>query len=150
MKKRFRIIPAIMLLIMLVGCGKIDEVVTAELSETLRSSVMFSEQLTQIDTGNIEKRYSLNAKDYSEITAFVGTAAVCDEYLIVKTDSPDAMKEKLGKYIGDKRKIYEKYRPGELDKLDNAIIEAYENAVTMIITADVENARNVYEEYLKK
>ena len=150
MKKYFKIIPVLVLMMLVVGCGKIEEIVITELSETLASSVAFSEQLTQIDTENIEKRYSLNSKDYSEITAFTGTAAVCDEYVIVKTETPGAMKEKLGKYIEDKRKIYEDYRPGEVYKLDNAVIEEYNNAVVMIITADSENALDVYKKYLKK
>lgn len=150
MKKYFKIIPVIALLILLIGCGKIEEIVITELSEALGNSVAFSEQLTKIDTENIKRRYSLTSKDYSEITAFVGTAAVCDEYLIVKTDAPEAMQEKLGKYIESKRKIYEKYRPDEIDKLDNAIIETYENAVVLIVTADRENALEVYKEYLKK
>ncbi|MBQ3124616.1 MAG: DUF4358 domain-containing protein [Clostridia bacterium] len=150
MKKYFRIIPVIALLIILAGCGKIEEIVISELGDVLGTSVAFSEQLTQIDTANIEKRYLLNSKDYSEITAFVGTAAVCDEYVIVKTDATEAMAEKLGRYIEEKRKTYKKYRPDEVGKLDNAIIETYENAVVMIVTADSENALDVYKEYLKK
>lgn len=150
MRKYFKIIPVLLLMMLVMSCGKIEEIAITELSETLAAFVAFSEQLTQLDTENIEKRYSLNSKDYSEITAFTGTAAVCDEYVIVKTETPAAIKEKLGKYIEGKRKIYEDYRPAEVYKLDNAVIEEYNNAVVMIITADSENALDVYKQYLKK
>ena len=150
MKNIMKIIPLLLLLTVVVGCGKIEEIETVELSKLLNSSVAFSEHLTHINAQYSEKRYSLNPKDYSEISAYVGTAAVCDEFVIVKTETTEAMKEKLEKYIGQKRKIYEKYRPGEVSKLDSAIIETYNNAVVMIITADTENALDVYREYLKK
>ncbi len=150
MKNILKIIPLILLLTAVVGCGKIEEIETEELSEQLNSSVAFSELLTKTDTQYIEKRYSLNPKDYSEVSAYVGTAAVCDEFVIVKTEATEAMKEKLKKYVEQKRKTYEKYRPAEVGKLDSAIIETYNNAVVMIITADTENALDVYREYLKK
>lgn len=150
MKNIMKIIPLILLLTFVVGCGKIEEIETEELSKQLNSSVAFSEHLTHINAQYSEKRYSLNPNDYSEISAYVGTAAVCDEFVIVKTETTEAMKEKLEKYIGQKRKTYEKYRPAELGKLDSAIIETYNNAVVMIITADTENALDVYREYLKK
>lgn len=150
MKKYFMMIPVLIVVFLLSGCGKKEEIDSSELSGVLSGNVAFSEQLTQINTGNIERRYDFNSRDYNEVTAFVGTASVCDEYLIVKTDAPQGIAEKLGNYIENKKKIYEEYRPGEIYKLDNAIVETYNNAVVMIITADSENALDVYKEYLKK
>ena len=60
------------------------------------------------------------------------------------------MKGKLEKYIENKRKIYEEYRPGEVYKLDNPVIEIYKDAVVMIIADDREGAMKAYEQYLKK
>lgn len=150
MKRHISFILLTMVLLVLAGCGKKSEVVVSELTTALLENVSFSEQLTQIDKENIENRYSLNSKDFSEITAFVGTASVCDECVIVKTESPEAMKGKLEKYIENKRKIYEEYRPGEVYKLDNPVIEIYKDAVVMIIADDREGAMKAYEQYLKK
>ena len=141
----------IALLVLLVcGCGKKEMIEMSELSSTLAESVSFSEQLTEIDASNIEKRYALNSKDYTEITAFVGTLSTCDEYVIVKTENPDAMTEKFNKYLEKKRKEYKRYRPDEVYKLDSAVIETHNKSVVMIITADSENALDVYKKYLKK
>lgn len=141
----------IALLVLLVcGCGKKEMIEISELSSTLAESVSFSEQLTEIDASNIEKRYALNSKDYTEITAFVGTLSTCDEYVIVKTENPDAMTEKFNKYLEKKRKEYKLYRPDEVYKLDSAVIETHNKSVVMIITADSENALDVYKKYLKK
>lgn len=150
MKKHLKLIPFIIILLLAVGCGKKDTIVTSELSTQIAESVMFSEQLMQIDNRNIEKRYSLNSKDYKEVVAFTGTLSVCDEYLIVKTDAPDTVKEKLEKYVSNKRKEYETYRPDEVAKLDSAVIESHNDSVVLIITADSEKALAVYKEYVKK
>ena len=137
-------------LFILVSCGKKSEIINAELSQEITDNVEFSEQLTQIDTINAQKRYMLSSKDYSEITAFVGTASVCDEFVIVKTSNTEGIIEDLRSYIDSKKESYKTYRPNEIYKLDNAIIEQYEDAVVMIITADSDDAIRVYEEYLKK
>lgn len=150
MKKIIGLITAVAVLCLAAGCGKKSEIIVSELSEALTENVSFSEQLTQIDTENIERRYALNAKDYSEITAYVGTAAVCDEFVIAKTSSPEAMKKKFDKYLEKKKESYEKYRSDEVCKLDNTIIEIYKDAIVMIVSSDTETVVDAYENYLKK
>ena len=148
--KYMKIFAVLTTLFLLVSCGKKSEIINAELSQAIKDNVEFSEQLTQIDTINAQKRYMLSSKDYSEITAFVGTASVCDEFVIVKTSNTEGIIEDLRSYIDSKKESYKTYRPNEIYKLDNAIIEQYEDAVVMIITADSDDAIRVYEEYLKK
>lgn len=148
--KYMKIFAVLTMLFLLVSCGKKSEIINAELFREITDNVEFSEQLTQIDTINAQKRYMLSSKDYSEITAFVGTASVCDEFVIVKTSNTEGIIEDLRSYIDSKKESYKTYRPNEIYKLDNAIIEQYEDAVVMIITADSDDAIRVYEEYLKK
>ena len=148
--KYMKIFAVLTTLFLLVSCGKKSEIINAELSQEITDNVEFSEQLTQIDTINAQKRYMLSSKDYSEITAFVGTASVCDEFVIVNTSNTEGIIVDLRSYIDSKKESYKTYRPNEIYKLDNAIIEQYEDAVVMIITADSDNAIRVYEEYLKK
>ena len=148
--KYMKIFAVLTTIFLLMSCGKKSEIINAELSREITDNVEFSEQLTQIDTINAQKRYMLSSKDYSEITAFVGTASVCDEFVIVKTTDTEGITEDLRSYIDSKKESYKTYRPNEVYKLDNAIIEQYEDAVVMIITADSDNAIRVYEGYLKK
>lgn len=148
--KYMKIFAVLTTLFLLVSCGKKSEIINAELSQAITDNVEFSEQLTQIDTLNAQKRYMLSSKDYSEITAFVGTASVCDEFVIVKTSNTESITEDLRSYIDSKKESYKSYRPNEVYKLDNAIIEQYGDAVVMIITANSDDAIKVYEEYLKK
>lgn len=148
--KYMKIFAVLTTIFLLMSCGKKSEIINSELSREITDNVEFSEQLTQVDTINAQKRYMLSSKDYSEITAFVGTASVCDEFVIVKTTDTEGITEDLRSYIDSKKESYKTYRPNEVYKLDNAIIEQYEDAVVMIITADSDNAIRVYEGYLKK
>ena len=148
--KYMKIFAVLTTIFLLMSCGKKSEIINSELSREITDNVEFSEQLTQVDTINTQKRYMLSSKDYSEITAFVGTASVCDEFVIVKTTDTEGITEDLRSYIDSKKESYKTYRPNEVYKLDNAIIEQYEDVVVMIITADSDNAIRVYEGYLKK
>ena len=65
----------------------------------------------------------------------------------------EAVTEFLTERINDiekKREEYKVYRPDEVYKLDSAVIETHNKSVVMIITADSENAIDVYKKYLKK
>lgn len=150
MKKYGFMILAIVMAVAISGCGKKKEIVASELAEALTNASLFSEQLTELDSVSGEKRYGLNAKDYDELTSYVGTNATCDEFLIVKGGNPDSIISKLRTYIENKRGEYENYRPDEVSKLDAPIFEEYNGTVVMVITADTANALTVYETYLKK
>ncbi|MEE1351854.1 MAG: DUF4358 domain-containing protein [Clostridia bacterium] len=150
MKRILISIIAIALTVSVLGCGKKKEIINSELASVLVNNAVFSEVLTEIDSSSAERRYLISPKDYSEITAYVGTNGVCDEFLIVKTSNTASMIEKLNKYLENKRSEYEKYRPGEVGKLTAPVIAEYKDTVVMIITQDTQKATSIYEEYLKK
>ena len=123
--KYMKIFAVLTTIFLLMSCGKKSEIINSELSREITDNVEFSEQLTQVDTINAQKRYMLSSKDYSEITAFVGTASVCDEFVIVKTTDTEGITEDLRSYIDSKKESYKTYRPNEVYKLDNAFNAAY-------------------------
>ena len=82
--------------------------------------------------------------------AVIGTAATCDEIVIVKTDDTDNVMELLNQYLENKQEEYDKYRPDEASKLSNPIIEVHNNTITMIISGDLQTAIDAYNEYLRK
>ena len=140
MKKFVKLI-LILVVMMLLGCGKVSEIVGEDLAQTLTENVLFSEQLTEINASNAEKRFLLNPKDYTELTSYVGTASACNEFAIIKTDDTETIIKKLNEYIDRTRQEYETYRPKQAKKLDLAIIAVYKDTVVMIITADTDGAK---------
>ena len=132
------------------SCGKIGSVDCETLAEVLNEDVSFSETLTWMDTPVAEQYFNINPSDYTEMTAYVGTNAVCDEFVIVKTKNISTIRKKLKEHIENRREKYASYRSAETSKLDNALIEEYKDAVVMIISPDSEAAEEVYKNYLKK
>lgn len=132
------------------ACGKISSIDCEALAEALNEDVTFSETLTWIDNTVAEQYFNINPNNYTEMTAYVGTKAVCDEFVIVKTKNTSSVSSKLRDHIDSMREKYASYRPDETAKLDNALIEVYKDAVVMIISPDSEAAEEVYRNYLKK
>lgn len=150
MNKYLKLIPAIMVMFLLFGCGKKSDIISSDLVQNLTDNVAFTEQLTEISSNNAETRYGLDSKDYIDIMAVIGTAATCDEIVIVKTDDTDNVMELLNQYLENKQEEYDKYRPDEASKLSNPIIEVHNNTITMIISGDSQTAIDAYNEYLRK
>ena len=132
------------------SCGKISEISSAELAELLNSSSVFSERLTGIDAAAAEKRFFLNPSDYNEITAYIGTKATCDEFVIVKTDIPDNVMTKLRGHLDIQKNNYSSYRTAEAQKIDSALLTEYKGTVVLIVSGDGAAAGQLYEDYLKK
>ncbi len=149
MKKLIFTIVSVLVLTILAACGKVSEIDSVSLSERINSSVAFSERLTQIEGTPAEKRFFLNPNDYTEITAFVGTNATCDEFAIIKTNDTQNVITKLRGHLEIQKTSYSNYRPSEAQKIDNAVLEEYKDTVVLIVSGDSENAAAVYEAYLK-
>ena len=147
--KKYIILVISIVLILMTGCGKKDEIVNAELAQSLVSSNLFTEHLEEIDSSIAEVRYGLNTKDYSEITAFVGTKSNCDEFVIIKTSNTESVISHLNEYISDKMETYKEYRPDEVYKLASPLILEYNGTVVAIISPNNDDAQAVYDEYLK-
>ena len=131
------------------SCGKIAEINSAELAERLNSSVAFSEHLTEIEDAAAEKRFYLNPGEYTEMTAFVGTKATCDEFVIIKANDTEAVKTKLRGHLETMKENYSSYRPAEAQKTDSALLEEYKDTVVLIVSGDNTNAAAVYDEYIR-
>ncbi len=132
------------------SCGRISEINSSELTELLNSSSVFSERLTEIDDTAAEKRFFLNPSDYTDMTAYVGTKAVCDEFAIIKTSDPDTVMTKLRGHLDIQKNNYSSYRPAEAQKIDSALLTEYKGTVVLVVSGSSENVVQLYENYLKK
>lgn len=147
--KKYMLLAILTVLCVVTGCGGKEEVIGTELAQQLSESSLFTEKLEAINSDNAEKRYGFNSKDYSEITAFVGTKSNCDEFVVIKTSDTENVKSILGEYLKDKQKAYEEYRPDEVYKLTRPFITEHNGAVIMIISHDKGEAEDEYNNYIK-
>ena len=150
MKKTHLVGAVILSVCMLTACGKKDEIILSELSSKLISEIDFNEQLTELNEDGAARYLYLNPGEYKEITAYVSTNAVVDEFIIIKTSSASTVKNKIDSHIEELKREYAEYRPDEVYKLDDAVVETYKDTVTLIISPDNSKAKQVYDNYLKK
>lgn len=141
---------ALAAMLILSSCGKKEDIDPLDMAQALSSGIAFSETLTGLDTEAAESYLMLNPNDYEEMSVYVSTKACCDEVAVIKTYSPNTVKEKLTAHISEMVEDYEVFRPTELGKLESAVINTYKDTVVLIIAPDMDEAQAVYKEYLKK
>lgn len=147
--KKYIILITSIVLILVSACGKVDSVVNNDLAQNFLNSDLFTESLEMIDVQTAELRYGLNTSDYNEITAYVGTKSNCDEFIIINTDNTAGVTQQLAEYFTDKAQEYYKYRPAEVYKLATPFVEEYNGTVVAVICHDNQEAKTVFNEYLK-
>lgn len=148
-KKIYMLVMIILCIDLFTGCGKKREVSGTELAEVFCREVPFSETLTEIDNTTSSKLLYLNPNEYSKLTMYVGTQSTCDEFAVIETSSPTEVTEKIESYLAQKKSNYLEYRPAEADKIDNAYVTTYKNAVIMVVCANSEAAETAFKNYLK-
>lgn len=147
--KRYIIFALLITLFVITGCGKKENIVNIELAGVFAGSELFEEKLEEINASTAEIRYGLNKNDYSELTSFVGTKSSCDEFIIVKTSNVEKVKSLIDKYLDEKIKIYDTYRPDDVYKLTKPFISEYNGTVVVVICHDTDAAEKAYKAYLK-
>ena len=115
----------------------------------LMSQVTYSEQLEWVDYEIFLKRAGIDTNIVSNATVYMGSAAVVDTIAMIETTDTAAVEESLRSYIESQRASYTSYRPDEVPKLDNAVLNTYGNSVVLCITADNDNAKAAIESALK-
>lgn len=145
-----RIAAAFAAALVLCSCGTKKEIDTIDMAEALSQSIVFDETLTELDEVGAENYFMLNPNDYEEMSAYISTKACCDELAVIKTYSPNTVKEKLTAHISELMEDYESFRPAEMSKLEGAVINTYKDTVVLIIAPDMNEAQAAYKEYLKK
>ena len=130
------------------GCGA-NEINIEELNSKLLSEGSFSEELFSISADVAMKRYGIEDGEVEECISSAGTAAVVDEITIFKTTNTDAVKEKAQKHIDSQKNSYSSYRPDEVPKLNDCIIEVSGDYVIVCVSEDSTSAKAIIDEYTK-
>ncbi|MEA4854067.1 MAG: DUF4358 domain-containing protein [Christensenella sp.] len=155
MKKGMVLVAAVMLaaVMMLAGCSQgAKEVDVDALAKQLASEVTYAEQLESIDAATAERVYQIDAADVTTAAAGVGTGATVDEYSVwqaVDSAAAGRIKAAAEARIASQKEMYADYNPGEVPKLDGAVIVQSGNYVAVCITADTENAKKIIDGALK-
>ena len=156
MKKRAVLILAACLFIAaFAGCGKKTEAKDLDLAAMaadLKDNGGFSDILSPIETSVAAKLYGVDAATVSDSQVYCSTKATTEEIGLFKC-TDEAAAEKLltagEARVESQRTTYSAYAPGEMPKLDDAIVKQSGSYVVYVVTADRAKAQAVLDKYLK-
>lgn len=121
------------------------------LAARLMADVSFDEELNALDSSAAERVYRLDPELIAANAVYIGTGASVDEVCVIEASSSEAAKEietALQARIEQRKADYADYKPEEVPKLDDAILERNGSLVVLCVTSDTDTARSILDDTL--
>lgn len=120
-----------------------------QLADQLVSQVSFEDQLSGVDQETALLLYGLEAGQIKSCAVYAGTGATAEEVAVFEAsdeEAVDAVVNSVNKRVESQLADYADYRPEEVPKLENAVIETSGNYVVLCVCADDAAARTLIKE----
>lgn len=159
MKKLIVLFTAVILCLMLTGCGgdnagssgKTPAEKTSALTTTLNDAASSEgkklPEMVSVAAGTLHDRFLIDEADVSEFSAFVcGNGSSPREYGVFVAKDSDAAKrvsEALRSHVEIHRKTFETYKPDEMYKFDDSFVEINGNTVSYAVCEDNAKAKEL-------
>ena len=161
MKKYITLLLVGLMALSLTACGQTErtpEPRRFELSDVqaLADAGAFSEELEELDADMAFALYhladyGLTLKDLTDAAVLRSAGATCEEAAVLLFDvdnwdeKVDKAHQALEDYLQNQIDTNVDYRPNEIPKLDNALLEARGNRVVLVVANDMEKAKELLE-----
>ncbi len=159
MKKRIlNICVAVGMLGMLAGCGTTVStgenvaVDVAAMTDSLYTGLTFEDTLSELNDDTALSYYGIEQDDVTECVVMVSTGATAEEIAVFEaTDKAAAatVKEACESRLEKQINSYNDYKPAEVSRLDEAIIETSGNYVVYCVADDTDKVNEIIDEYFK-
>jgi len=153
MKKLTAMLLAVVMLAALCACGGgsgAKEVDLDALAAELTGSDVFSDILNQPADGVAARLYDIEDGAAKKVILYVGTGATAEEIFLAEASDASAaagLKAACEERVSDQKTMFANYAPGEVAKLDDAILVTSGNYVILVVAADAAAARGIVENY---
>ena len=144
--KRFLGALCVVFCLILTGCGgdkaEVRPFEAADVDTILASSV-FTDDLQQVDAELVYGLYGLSADAVTDCTAYMSTGASAEEIVLFTAadeSGVEAIQSACDWRVEDQTFGYKDYKPTEVPKLENAIVEVRGNTVLFVVANDWEGA----------
>lgn len=111
----------------------------------LLSADIFSEELESVETDLVCALYGLDADLVTHCVAYLSTGASAEEVVLFTVSDADgaleAVRAACEKRVADQTEGYADYLPGEVTKLEDAILEVRQSTVLLVVANDPAAAR---------
>lgn len=121
----------------------------SEVASQLAGGVAFGEELTQLDDGAVERVYRLDPSLVTASSTYVGSGATVDEVGVFECADDSAAQQveaALQERLETEEADYADYKPEEVPKLQDAVLERSGKYVVLCVTADADTARGIVQE----
>ena len=156
MKKIVSLLLALVLTLALTACGGGESGQSAyspDQVQAMADAGAFSETLEELDGDTAFALYrladyGLSREDLTDCAVLRSSGATCEEgavLVFVGEDQADQGRKALESYVQNQITSNRDYRPAEIPKLEDAILEQAGDSVVLVVAADTEAARTALE-----
>ena len=136
-----------LMILSLTACGSKSEAKELDLdafAKQVIDSVEYDDDMVQLNEQIASEYYGLSFDGLEQWVAYgSGTAATTNELMLMR------LKEAVQKRIEDQTSNYEGYRPDELFRLENAVVEVRGSYLLFSISPDNDTVTKLFEDALK-
>ena len=150
--KKIRLAALLILCVLLfAACGEKTPDYTCEtVADALKKAVPFPE-MTQMTDKYIAKHLYLEGDEWTEAVMWCGQIGVqADTILLIKAADDKKVQtvyEAAQEYLNEMKEGYRDYQPGEMPKLEKAVLTKKNNTVLLLICEDQTKAAPVLKQY---
>lgn len=137
------LLAGLILALALVGCGGKKPFTVDEVVEGLNGSNAFSETLEGMERSVFVRYYGLDNEALEDGAAYGSTGATAEEFAVlvfVDEAGAEAAEAVLRAHVSDQLEANRDYRPGDIPKLEKAVVERRENTLLLLVANDYEAA----------
>lgn len=132
--------------LLMAGCGTAEpkEVDIVCAAAALREAVAFEDELSEIDAEAVAYLYAV--PDGVKSVVYCGSGATAEELALFDAGDDALAEEVLGlahAHIEAQLESFKGYNPGEVDKLERAVVERFGRYVALCVSSDTSAATEV-------
>ena len=151
MKRFFALILVVLLTVFAAGCGENgqQEVDVSALASALAQQVEFEAPMKELTAEQLGNYVTL--PEGAEAAAYMSNGTTAEEIMVVRCASGDdaaAVQASIESFLADQRAEMERYLPGEVARLESAVLARKGSCVVLCVTADTQTAEGIIKEYL--
>jgi len=151
MKRVFCLVLILLLAAAAVGCGGSSEkeVDVSALASALAEGVEFEAALKELTAEQLANYLTL--PEGAQAAAYMSNGTTAEEIVAVRcADSGEAaaVETAIKAFLADQRAEMERYLPGEVARMENAVLARKGSCVVLCVTDDTDTAEGIIKEYL--
>ena len=153
MKKIVALTLTLILLVSLCACGGrggAKEIDLEALAQELTAAGIFTDTMSRAADDLPARIYGLAEGDAVKTVLYTGTGATAEEIFLAEAadaSAAAALKASCEERVADQKLVFANYAPGDVAKLDDAVLVTSGNYVILVVAADAAAARSIVENY---